>query len=218
MEDRTSRGAAPTTSSTARKPAPLAAPDPTKPAVAVVKPLAMPAEPKLIPIPVPESAPAPAPVPATPGVPTAPAAAPGMELAAIPPALSSSAVSPEQSAAAGEGDKQYRPNAAVGELLSKAKGFEQKRDFPGAITILERGVQVAPNDPMLWHQLARMRFANGELAQAKRLAERSNSLARSFPAITTGNWMLIGQVEKLAGNAEAAQRAFSNAQPGHATQ
>ena len=106
----------------------------------------------------------------------------------------------------------------MGELLTKAKGFEQKRDFPGALAILERGVQIAPNDPMLWHQLARMRFANGELPQAKRLAERANSLARSYPAITAGNWMLIGQVEKLAGHAEAAQRAFSNAQPGHATE
>lgn len=223
VEDRTSQSKPPTMSSTLAKPT-AHPPGTSKPSVAVVKPLAMPAEPKFIPIPVPEDAPAvfpslpPAPMPDAGGraAPLVPSSVPGLDLAAIPPAASTAPGSVEGPTASAEAGKQYRPNVAVGELLGKAKSLEQKRDFTGAIAILERGVQIAPNDPMLWHQLARMRFANGELAQAQRLAERSNSLARAYPTITAGNWMLIGQVEKLAGHADAAARAFSNARSGSA--
>ncbi len=62
-------------------------------------------------------------------------------------------------------------------LLASARTLRQEGDLARAATTLERALRMAPNDPYLWHELARVRLAEEEWQQAIQLANRSRILA-----------------------------------------
>ncbi|HVL35497.1 MAG TPA: tetratricopeptide repeat protein, partial [Burkholderiales bacterium] len=64
---------------------------------------------------------------------------------------------------------------------------------------LERALRIEPRNPRLWHELARVRLAQGQFAQAEHLAARSNSFA-------AGDGTLRAQNDKLIAEARAARR------------
>src|SRR5690606_774140 len=102
----------------------------------------------------------------------------------------------------------------VGELLAQADLAASSGDFALARAQIERGLKLAPDDPLLWHQLARVNFAAGDLEQARSMAERSTALAPRQPALVAQNWALIGDIETRLGNAGAAASAFARARAG----
>lgn len=103
-------------------------------------------------------------------------------------------------------------NRAVSELIAKAEVSLDTRDLALARATLERGLKIAPDDPLIWHKLANVRFAEGEFAQARAMAERSIALAARDPSLRARNWRLIGAAESRLGNPEAAARAFEEAE------
>ncbi len=100
---------------------------------------------------------------------------------------------------------------AIAELLAKADQSSAQGRHDAARANLERAVKIAPRDAELWQRLARVSYAQGDWAQAKSLAERSNSFAAPASALASRNWTLIGNAELKLGNQSAAASAFARA-------
>lgn len=80
---------------------------------------------------------------------------------------------------------------AVVELSRNAAEALDAQRLDQAARLLERAIGIEPRNPALWHQLARVRFEQGNLAQAGQLAARSNSLLNAGAALKAGNDRLI---------------------------
>lgn len=68
-------------------------------------------------------------------------------------------------------------SAAVSSLLEQARASADAANYPSASALLERALRLSPKDAWLWHELARVRLAEGDTAQAAAFAQRSNALA-----------------------------------------
>lgn len=99
-------------------------------------------------------------------------------------------------------------NRAVLALLDRAE-LDSKagmREAGGAS--LERALRIEPRNPWLWLQLAQVRLAQGQYAQAITLARKSNSFAGRQPRLQSENWRVIGQARVAQGDSTAAEQAF----------
>ncbi|MCC7121027.1 MAG: tetratricopeptide repeat protein [Gammaproteobacteria bacterium] len=97
---------------------------------------------------------------------------------------------------------------AIAELLARADESAAQGRHDAARASLERAVKIAPRDAELWQRLAMASYAQGDWAQAKSLAERSNSFAAPDSALASRNWTLIGNAELKLGNQSGAAAAF----------
>lgn len=100
---------------------------------------------------------------------------------------------------------------AVTELVARADEASAAGRHDAARASLERALKISPRDAALWHRLATVSYAQEDWAQAKSLAERSNSFAAAGSALLARNWMLIGNAETRLGNQSAAAEAFARA-------
>ena len=102
-------------------------------------------------------------------------------------------------------------NAAVLALVEQAHVDTGEARYTGAVAGLERALRIEPRNARLWHELAKVRLAQGDADQAEGLARRANSLAGADRRLQAANWRLIGEARSArgdsAGAAEAAARA-----------
>jgi len=100
-------------------------------------------------------------------------------------------------------------NRAVVALLDRAQldAGAGRPDAAGAT--LERALRIEPRNARLWHELAQLRLAQGQYAQAVALAQKSNSFAGTQRSLQALNWHVIGQARIAQGNAEAGQKALT---------
>ncbi len=108
-------------------------------------------------------------------------------------------------------EKPYQASAAVLELVRQARRQLVAERHVSAIATLERGIRIAPQDPMLWHELARAQLLAGAAERAKSVAERALAFSRGDLALLHANWLLIAEVEYLRGDAAAAAYASEQA-------
>ncbi|MBI3898121.1 MAG: tetratricopeptide repeat protein [Gammaproteobacteria bacterium] len=112
----------------------------------------------------------------------------------------------EQPAAAPASD-----NSAVVALLETAKQDSDAGRSAAAAASLERALRIEPRNPVLWHELARVRLDEGEPAQAEQLANKSSTLAGNNNNLRADNWRLIGHARVQKGDHKGAQVAFNKA-------
>jgi cytochrome c-type biogenesis protein CcmH/NrfG len=118
------------------------------------------------------------------------------------------AVAPEQPAA----PVQAPANTAVAGLMQSARADADAGRLASAAASLERALRIAPRDARLWHELARVRLAQGEYAQAESLAARSDYWAGADDALRAENWRLIADARRARGDDAGAQAALETAQ------
>lgn len=102
-------------------------------------------------------------------------------------------------------------NNAVIALLDRAKldlGAGQ-REAAGAS--LERALRIEPRNPWLWYELAQLRLAQGQYAQAVSLSHKSISFAGRDKSLQALNWRLVGNARIAQGNPTGAEQAFKRA-------
>lgn len=133
---------------------------------------------------------------AEPPTPTAP---PGMQ--ASQPAGEAVVVGPEPKPV-------MSGNRAVVALLDRAELDSKagKREAAGAA--LERALRIEPRNPWLWLELAQVRLAEGQYAQAITLAQKSNSFAGRQLRVQSENWQVIGQARVAQGDSAGAEQAL----------
>lgn len=101
----------------------------------------------------------------------------------------------------------YRANPAVVALLDNANNQIQSGQYSAAAGTLERAQRIAPRDPEVYYQMARLRLHAGEWRQAEQLALKGTQLANGTPAMQARLWVLIADIRTDAGDQVGAQRA-----------
>lgn len=102
-------------------------------------------------------------------------------------------------------------NGAVVALVQNAKNDAAAGRLPSAAANLERALRIEPRNPVLWHELARVRLDEGQSAQAEQLANKSLTLAGTDAGLRAENWRLIGHARAQNGDHTGAQNAFDKA-------
>lgn len=102
-------------------------------------------------------------------------------------------------------------NRAVIALLDRADTDKTAGNRGAAGAALERALRIEPRNPWLWHQLAQVRLAQGQYAQAITLAKKSNSFSGRQRRLQADNWQVIGQARVGQGDAAGAEQAFKHA-------
>ena len=100
---------------------------------------------------------------------------------------------------------------AVRDLLREAQQASDEGDHERSGALLERALRITPDNAVLWHNLAVVRYRQDELDQAESMAQRSLSHLSDNPDLERRNWEIIAVSRHLrddeAGADEAARRA-----------
>ena len=104
-----------------------------------------------------------------------------------------------------------KENIAIAGLMESARADAAAGKLPNAAASLERALRIEPRNPRLWHELARVRFQQGQHAQAENVAVRSNSFAGDDKALRAENWKLIAETRNARGDKEGARQALEQA-------
>lgn len=99
-------------------------------------------------------------------------------------------------------------NKAVIALLDRAQTDNESGQREAAGASLERALRIEPRNPWLWLELAQVRLAQGQYAQAITLAGKSNSFAGHQSRVQAENWQVIGQARVAQGDSTGAEQAF----------
>jgi predicted Zn-dependent protease len=102
-------------------------------------------------------------------------------------------------------------NQAVVALLDRAQTDTDSGQREAAGASLERALRIEPRNPWLWLELAQLRLAQGQYAQAITLAKKSNSFTGHQRRVQAGNWQVIGQARVAQGDSAGAEQAFKQA-------
>ncbi|MHB1586772.1 MAG: tetratricopeptide repeat protein [Acidiferrobacteraceae bacterium] len=109
-------------------------------------------------------------------------------------------------------------NPAVTQLMQQAQQSAASGHPRTAEGLIERALRIAPHNPYLWHELAKLRLARHP-NEARYLATRSNTLSGHHRALRARNWHLIASALAVLGHphraAEADSRAQALADPEH---
>ena len=96
---------------------------------------------------------------------------------------------------------------AIASLMESAQADTQAGRLANAAASLERALRIEPRNPRVWHELARVRLAQGDYMQVEGLAARSNTWARDDPALRAENWRLIAKAREARGDQQGAMVA-----------
>jgi predicted Zn-dependent protease len=102
-------------------------------------------------------------------------------------------------------------NPAIIALLDRAQTDNKAGNREAAGVSLERALRIEPRNAWLWHELAQLRLAQGQYAQAITLAQKSISFAGSERRLQAFNWRLIGNARVAQGNSSGAEQALKRA-------
>ncbi len=102
-------------------------------------------------------------------------------------------------------------NRAVIALVGRARldAGAGQREAAGAS--LERALRIEPRNAWLWHELAQVRHAQGQYAQAIALARKSISFAGGDKRLLAFNWRVIGNARAAQGDPAGAEEALKRA-------
>ncbi|GAB4515008.1 MAG: hypothetical protein Tsb0026_20560 [Sulfuricaulis sp.] len=102
-------------------------------------------------------------------------------------------------------------NNAVVALMDSARTDIANGKLDAAVGPLERALRIEPRNPVLWHELARLRLQQGQYQQAEGMATRSNSWAGDNKVLRAENWRIVGEARLKRGDRQGAQAAFDKA-------
>jgi tetratricopeptide (TPR) repeat protein len=104
-----------------------------------------------------------------------------------------------------------QPSGQTGSLLASANEAMQAGQLDKAEMQLERALRLSPRDAQLWQGMARVRFEQGNYAQAVQFCLKSNSLAGKDESTVRQNWLLMEKAYLEIGEKEKALQARQKA-------
>lgn len=84
-----------------------------------------------------------------------------------------------------------RTNSAVIALLETARDQQQQQKYVEAAASLERAIRIAPRDPQLYLQLAKVRLQQGRKSQAQQLCNKAVALSGNDTQIQDSCYILL---------------------------
>ena len=115
------------------------------------------------------------------------------------------------------GEQQIRPGTAttpaIKHLIENARQASKRGRMSQADSFLERAIRIEPNNPLLWHYLAKLQLYQGHYQRAEGLAAKSSSLVQNSDRVSllADNWRIIAHARQFQGNTAGAQQAQSRA-------
>ena len=86
-------------------------------------------------------------------------------------------------------------------LTKKAEEQIRSNELAAAFATLEQGIRIDPQDPFLWHVMAKVQLLQGNLHQAQDLAKKSNLLAGRYPFLQKKNREILARALGTSGSA-----------------
>lgn len=102
--------------------------------------------------------------------------------------------------------------AAVRDLMADAGDASEEGDHERAGALLERALRIQPDNAVLWHNLAIVRYRQDDFEQAESMALRSVSHVGGNTELERRNWKIIAVSRHLRGDDEGAEEARQRAQ------
>jgi tetratricopeptide (TPR) repeat protein len=102
---------------------------------------------------------------------------------------------------------------AVLDLLEQADLQASQGNRESAVATLERALRIAPREPEVYYQMARVRLDMGEAREAEQLALKAVDLAPDA-IIRRDSWNLVATAREAAGDTAGATAARLNARGG----
>ena len=96
---------------------------------------------------------------------------------------------------------------AVKTLMTSARADIALGKSRSAISKLERGLRIEPQNAQLWHMLAKAHYANSAYLHSISMAKKSNGNTNNSDLINE-NWKLIKQAGERSGNASVIKEAL----------
>lgn len=96
-------------------------------------------------------------------------------------------------------------------FVKRAQERFRGNDLSGAEKVINRGFNVAPENPALWHLLAKIRYLGEEYDESETFATRSVNYAAEGSDLVDDNWRLIAHARQASGDEEGARRALERA-------
>src|SRR5690606_39701783 len=88
---------------------------------------------------------------------------------------------------------------AAGALVAQGVSERRAGDYGRAAATLERALRIEPASPTVWLELARVRLAQGDYAQARQLALKAESLAEPGSPLVAECRALEAEARRRAG-------------------
>ena len=102
-------------------------------------------------------------------------------------------------------------NDATRKLLADARQSFVAGDLTNAEAITNRGLRIAPQDPTLWLQLAKIRLGQKSYAESISLSERAQVLGEDNAAIQVDALQVIARAQRALGRSDLADQAEKRA-------
>ncbi len=99
---------------------------------------------------------------------------------------------------------------AVVALLQQAEIDRQQGNLDQAASRIERALRIQPQNPKLWHTLAKIRLEQHQPRLAEELAKKSISLSGDRELLRR-NWLLIAEARRMNGDVQGASLAEQEA-------
>ncbi len=98
-------------------------------------------------------------------------------------------------------------NAAVIALLDSAKQQNQRGELRSAQTSLQRAQRIAPREPAVYYDLAKVHLNLQDYGLAEQVALKGVSIVQGQPKQLYRFWSLIAEIRAAAGNKSGANKA-----------
>lgn len=102
--------------------------------------------------------------------------------------------------------------AAIKALLEEAKTQHLSGNPEQSAVLLERALRIAPQQAVLWHNLAGVTLEQKDWQKAASLAAKSNTFAGNDKWLRIRNWTVIALACQGMGDADCMREAQSRAQ------
>ncbi|UCE88290.1 MAG: hypothetical protein JSW10_07955 [Pseudomonadota bacterium] len=113
------------------------------------------------------------------------------------------------------GKESIRPGTDTGPavlaLLDEARGAAKAGNLNTAQLQLERALRIEPDNPVLWHYMAKLRLHESRWKEARSLAAKSNTLAGADKRLQADNWRIIAHARQGMGDERGARDAQATA-------
>jgi tetratricopeptide (TPR) repeat protein len=101
--------------------------------------------------------------------------------------------------------------AASRALVNQAQTQMATKNYVVAASSIERALRIEPDNPLLWIELGKVRFAEGNYVQAENMARKAASMSVNAPRAQSSAWRLIADSYRARGKNIEAQEAQARA-------
>lgn len=106
----------------------------------------------------------------------------------------------------------FRLGPAANSLATQAQGLSTSGQHAQAAATMERALRIEPDNPLVWLELAKIRLAGGDTAQAENLARRALALSSGAPREQSAAWRIVAEARRAKGDNLGAREAEEKAQ------